>query len=424
MEAIPITGCDLLIIGAGAAGLTAAIFAGETAAGAGRSIVVLEGARKPGSKILISGGGRCNVTNAELSAKDYSGGSAAIIRNVLRAFDQTHTVAWMRSLGADLRLEQDGKYFPVTGKAGTVLDALLRRVRELEITIQTNRRAADLRFGEGGFRIYSAREQLLAAAPRVILCTGGMALPESGTDGAGYEWLKRLGHSIVPTTPALAPLALGKGIGPAGRFREFSGLTMDVRLSLHSEQGGLLAERTGSLVFTHFGVSGPAAMDISRHVARYRLDHPGGSPRVSLGHPSFRAPEAADTWLVRQSRQNPKRAVHTVLSALYPERFARALAETYGCIGSLTRPQRRALAESLSRLPVDVTGDLGYGHAEATAGGADLGEIRWRTMESRIIPGLYLCGEILDADGRVGGYNLQWAWATGCIAGKAAAMSL
>ncbi|MGI8905753.1 MAG: NAD(P)/FAD-dependent oxidoreductase [Candidatus Sumerlaeaceae bacterium] len=500
-NSVPAT-ADIAIIGASAAGLAAAIFAAETASTVGIKlrIIALEGAHKPGAKILISGGGRCNVTNEQITSQDYDGGSQPTIRNVLRAFDEQRTIEWMRSLGVELKLEPNGKYFPTNNKARTVLDGLLERVRQLGIQLRTSTRVTGIRPLHPGvpsqkfiailqeaFELgrhakpvnelmghhtsvpnqkflsgLRAEDELSSAhrteyeltvdqtsasaessveaeplfeisiqnsspiyARRVIMATGGMALPKSGSDGAGLNWMRQLGHTIVPTTPALAPLLLSEEApGPGAKFAEFAGITLPLRLILVNDTGKHLARRTGSVVFTHFGISGPAALDISRHIARHTLQNPGPA-RVLLGHPDLPTSEAADEWLQQHIKTSPRRSVANAISAIYPERIASALASGLGeKLNDLTRAERLELARRLAALPLTVIGNRGYSFAETTAGGVNLGEIDARTMQSRRIPAMYLCGEILDVDGRIGGFNFQWAWSTGYLAGRAAVESL
>lgn len=415
---------DILIVGAGAAGLSAAYFAGR-AAPAGRRILLLDGVKAPGAKILVAGGGRCNVTHDHVTPEDYCGGPRTTIRNVLRAFDETRTMDWMRELGVPLKVEPTGKLFPVTDQARTVLDALLRGIAAGGARLWTEARVTALEPPEnadGDFSVtVRGREEPLRAR-RVIMATGGRALPKSGSDGAGLEFMRALGHTIVPTTPALSPLILRQGPDPAGRFAELSGLTLDVRLTLWSPEGKLLAEEVGSMVYTHFGVSGPAPLNISRHWLRARLERPDAPARLCIGHPALRTVDEADAWLLDQARRRPRALVPTVLMELYPERLARLLADGIeGDLAHLPRERRREVATRLSLMPLDVTGDRGYSFAEATAGGVDLREVDPRTMASRVVPGLYLCGEVLDVDGRIGGFNFQWAWASGYLAGRAAA---
>lgn len=417
------TDCDLLIVGAGAAGLAAAIFAGEAARGTQLRILLVDGAQKPGAKILVSGGGRCNVTNDIVTPDDFSGGPRPIVRNVLRAFDEKRTLAWMTDLGVTLKLEPTGKYFPTSDSARTVLDALFRRVRELCIDVQPATRITRIHPLDGAFEVtVQDREPIHARA--VIVATGGLSLPKSGSDGHGLRLLTEMGHALVPTTPALVPLLLGSCDGPAAGFADWSGLTIEATLALRDPNGKALATRDGSLLFTHFGLSGPAALDLSRHLLRARLDHPGDVYTVSLGHPQFTRADQADAWLRAQAAENPKRLAANTLAGILPERLARAIAANLGPMAQITREQRTALARLLTAMPLNVTGDRGYTFAETTAGGIDLREIDHATMRSRRVKGLFLCGELLDVDGRIGGFNFQWAWASGYLAGRAAVASL
>ncbi|MBI5868584.1 MAG: aminoacetone oxidase family FAD-binding enzyme [candidate division Zixibacteria bacterium] len=412
---------DIAIVGAGAAGMAAAIAAGEAASGSRLRIVIIEGARKPGAKILVSGGGRCNVTNQVVSPKDFWGGPRPTIRKVLGAFDVHHTIEWFRQLGVRLKLEPDGKYFPVTDNAQTVLDARLERVATLGIQLLPSTRVTRLTPRSDHFEIGLSQGSPISAR-RVIIATGGLALPKSGSDGAGMSMLQRLGHTVVPTTPALAPLILGKSPDLGGRFSEFSGASMEVRLRLRRNRR-VIAELTGALLFTHFGVSGPVAMNLSRHWLRARLADERAALQVTMGSPALSSTEAADHWLIQQAAKHPRQHLATILATLFPDRFAKALAAELGdarTLAHLTREERLRLAGMLSDLPLPVTGTRDYSHAEATAGGVDLHEIDPRRMQSRKIPGLYLCGEILDVDGRIGGFNFQWAWSSGHVAGWAA----
>ncbi len=434
---------DIAIVGAGAAGLTAAIFAGGAARARGflPRLLLLDGARRPGAKILVSGGGRCNVTNARVTPEDYAGGPRPIIRGVLKSFGVEAVLEWMRELGVELALEPGGKYFPATNCAKTVLEALLGAAARAGAELRPGLRVEAIRPAPPeGFDLElratphapgggGATECETLRARRVILATGGLSLPKSGSDGAGIELARRLGHSILPTTPALVPLLLGAppGGGSGGSLAEFSGLTFEARLRVLAADGRRLAETTGPLLFTHFGVSGPAALDISRHWLRARLESPGAPPTLALGHPRFAAPEEADAWLRGEAARHPRRAIATALAELWPERFARAIARGAGAEGAFAefpRARRLELARRLAALPLDVTGDRGYAFAETTAGGVDLREIEPRRMKSRIQKHLYLCGEMLDVDGRIGGFNFHWAWASGRLAGLAAAASL
>ncbi len=426
MEDFPIatSRVDIAIIGAGAAGLAAAIFAGESARNAPLSIILLDGARKPGAKILVSGGGRCNVTNEAVRPEDYWGGSRAVVKRVLKSFDEKAAVRWMRSLGVMLKTEETGKLFPVSDSARTVLGALINQVRDLGIPFDYPARVSRIEPLDQGFRIDFTEGRESIHSRRVIVATGGLSLPKSGSDGWGISEMSRLGHTIVPTTPALSPLVLEASGEPGGQFAELTGLTIDGSLTLREPSGRTVASIRGSLLFTHFGLSGPAALDFSRHWLRWTVEHEGSDPIVHLGLTRFATVEAADEWLVKQAAHSPRKQVVNVLSDELPSRIARLICPESVTFANLSRADRRRLAQSMAAMPIRIVRDRGYSFAETTAGGVDLSEVDPGTFESRKVPGLHLIGEMLDVDGRIGGFNFQWAWATGFLAGRAAAKAL
>ena len=429
---MPAFKADIVVVGAGAAGLTAAIVAAQQVVPHGHRVLLLESARKPGAKILVSGGGRCNVTNAAVTPDGFCGGPRNIIRKVLSAFDAGRTRAWFAGMGVPLKLEPSGKYFPSSDSARTVLDALLTSAQRAGAELKAGMRVTTVTPTASGFTLHATdteKQRSTIHARRLIVATGGLALPKSGSDGALMQQIGRLGHSIIPTTPALAPLMLRAGKTTSGRYAEFRGITIDVRLRSHrgTQPGKPTAEETGSLVFTHFGVSGPAPMNLSRHWLRARLDHPDTDWHVTLGLPQFESTRDAETWILEHARQHPRRHVSSMLGTILPDRIADALTEDCGGdsqLSELSRDTRQRLASLLTAMPLDVTGTRGYAHAEATAGGINLREIDARTMASRVAKGLHLCGEILDVDGRIGGFNFQWAWSSGYVAGHGAAHSL
>ncbi len=416
---------DIAIVGAGASGLTAAIWAGHFTHRHGKRVAVFEGARRPGAKILVSGGGRCNVTNAHVTPADYHASSPAVVRNVLRAFDVAQTLQWFRSLGVELALEEDGKYFPRTQKASTVLEALLREVQRRGCSLVTGARVHAIDPLSEGFVLRIGADRDSVFARRVILATGGLALPRSGSDGQGLEWLRALGHTIIDPVPALVPLRLKAQETPAGRFAELAGASVRVRLRYHSRSEDRDVETVGPLLWTHFGVSGPAVLDISRFVAR-DLRTFGPPAIINLALEPFASLADAMRWLLEARSRFPARTVANAIRELVPARLADLLAGPLQekRMGHLTREDMQSLSLALAELPLEVIGDRGFSFAEVTAGGVDLREVNWRTMESRLVPGLHLCGELLDVDGRLGGFNFQWAWSSGYVAGRAAATAV
>lgn len=398
----------LVVVGTGAAGLMASIIAARN----GAKVIALDGAAKPGAKILVAGGGRCNVTHESVSAEDYAGSSRNAIRKVLRGFDVPQTVEFFEELGVTLKREETGKLFPVTDKAKTVLDALLNAANDAGVELRYPCRVESLQKTESGFIVGGTWGTL--KADRVILATGGRSLPKSGSDGGGYRLAQGLGHTITEYIfPALVPLTL-----PSDHFLcALSGISVNGTLTV--QDGSKKPIRfTNSILFTHFGLSGPGALDISR----YYIDARRNNPTVYLSLNFF--PEHNAESLDAELTKIGKTTLQKWLMIALPERLARALCEQAKVNGnttgdSLPRDRRRALASLLTALPLPITGDRGYNYAEVTAGGVPLSEIHLDTMESRICPGLYLCGEICDVDGRIGGFNFQWAWASGWLAGSA-----
>lgn len=421
---------DIAIVGGGAAGLTAAIFAAEAAQarpnGVAPRLVVLDGAKSIGAKILVSGGGRCNVTHEVVRSEDFHG-SQPVIRNILAGFPEQATCRWLASLGVELKREDTGKLFPVTDKARTVLDALLRRCQELGVVLLPQHRVMDIQFTHGEsvsttprFVIEHSRGRLLAR--RVIMATGGRSLPKTGSDGIGWEIIGRLGHTVTGTSPALVPLILDSSMFHA----ELSGLSQIVELK--TVVGGKAADRrTGSLLWTHFGISGPVVMDSSRFWTIASAS--GTSVDVICNFCPGEDFTQVDEWILKRAADKPNLSLGKSLSHRFAERFATALCRWSGVdplrpIAQLSQGQRRKLVHGLIGFRLPVRCDRGWNYAEVTAGGVPLSEIDFRSMASRKVSGLYVIGEMLDCDGRIGGFNFQWSWSTGYAAGRAAGAGL
>lgn len=399
---------DVTIVGAGAAGLMAAIWAGRT--DPHRVIQLLDGARKPGAKILASGGGRCNVTHDLVDENAYSGSSRHAVKKVLRRFNVPQTVAFFHGLGVDLKREETGKLFPATGSARTVLDVLLGAARAAGVTVRHPCRVETVERHENYFLLTGDWGDLEAKS--LILATGGRSLPESGSDGHGYRIARSLGHTISRAFPALVPLTL-----PRGHFIcSLSGLTLPAALDLRSAAGKKLQSFTDSLLCTHFGLSGPLTLDMSRHYIAAQCEDSRSMLYLNW------LPETTTESLVSGLLGLGRRSVGRYLVDLLPERLANCLCSQAG-IGPATpgdqlpRDARKVLAAMVTALPLPITGNRGFTYAEVTAGGVPLSELHLETMESRICPGLHFAGEICDVDGRIGGYNFQWAWASGYVAG-------
>jgi predicted Rossmann fold flavoprotein len=402
------TAVDVAVIGAGAAGLMAAIFAAR----AGARAILLDGAPRIGAKILISGGGRCNITHDVVTAADFNGNRNAIAR-VLRTFDVEATIAFFAELGVPLKREEGGKLFPVSNRARDVIDALLSAARAAGVNVMIGEKVRKIT-AAGDERAFLINDHLTARS--VVLATGGRSVPKTGSDGSGYELARILGHTVTDLFPALVPLLLESGHW----LTRLSGSSVDAELLVKGPGGRILHRAGGSMLFTHFGLSGPVVLDISRHWISESSAAPNTvSLRANLlPGETF---ESLDVTLIAEARRNPMMTIAGVLRRRgIPDRLAAALSPNTTPLVRVTREERQTVVRSVVDLPLPVTRDRGFEYAEVTAGGVPLSEVDVRTMASRICPGLFLCGEILDVDGKIGGYNFQWAWASGKLAGAAA----
>ncbi|MGE5602309.1 MAG: NAD(P)/FAD-dependent oxidoreductase [Nitrososphaerales archaeon] len=400
----------VVVVGAGAAGLMAAIWA----AGQKRAVVLLESTDKPGQKILISGGGRCNVLPSQASESDFhTDGSINTLRKILAAWPLIDICRFFEKyLDVPLALEKEtGKVFPASNQARTVLDALMGAARNRGVDLRSRAKVTGLeRSGDAWSVKLEAGEPLRAS--RVVLATGGLSVPSTGSDGAGLRMAQALGHLIIPTYPALTPLTTSNEA-----HKGLAGVSVTATASTPRPDGrGMLVQR-GGFLFTHRGYSGPAVLNIS-HVPVRSTFVGGPRPPVFVSWGDLKA-EQWDAAL-RQGRGGAAGLLRKHL----PERLAAQLLTERGLLEAdlarLRREDRARLVEALTHYALPWSGHEGYRVAEVTGGGVGLDQVNPATLESRVAPGLYLCGEMLDAFGPIGGYNFLWAWVTGKIAGLAA----
>lgn len=399
---------DVVVVGGGAAGLMAAI----QAAGRGRDTILLEKNARLGLKILISGGGRCNLTTTkrgrDLEA-EYGLRRGRWLRHALRSFTPVDLVALIEGAGVPLREEDLDKVFPASGRAADVLEALLGIAGRAGVTIVRDTPMADVESDGEGYVVHTARGSIRTHG--VVLATGGLSYPKTGSTGDGYRVAQSFGHGMVPTVPHLAPLAI-----EAPWVRDLAGIVLnDATIAVTSRGGEVLCKRQRPILFTHKGLSGPAPMDLSGFV-----EEVGGGCEVVLDFAPRAKREELERELVEQARTNGRRTTVNALSRDLPERLRRALVELAsadGPVAELRRDRRQRLLTFLKECRIPVDRSLGLGHAEVTRGGIPLEEVDARTMESKLAPGLFLCGEILDVDGPIGGFNFQAAFATARLAG-------
>lgn len=399
----------VVVIGAGAAGTMAAIFA----AARGAATLLLERTSEGGRKILISGGGRCNILPARVDESRFVTDSPPhTLRHILRSWPLAEQIAFFEN---DLQLpliEEGAKLFPKSQRAREVRDSLLALAERVGVTLLMRTLVTGFTPSANGWQVQrQAAEPLEADA--VVVATGGLSVPATGSDGRGLQIAEKLGHTINRTYAALTPITAN----PAP-FAKLAGISLPVTISARADH--LNASATGGFLFTHTGYSGPAVLDVS-HVAVRSRETGGTRARVNVQWTSLK-----DSDWERELRPRGSRTVLGAVSAALPSRLADALVEMAGIdpertLSQLSRVERLHLIDMLVRGPLPWTGDEGYKKAEVTGGGISLSEIDPKTLESRKHKGLFLCGEMLDAFGPIGGYNFLWAWATGRAAGIGAA---
>ena len=432
----------MAVLGAGAAGLVAATRAAEC----GARVLVVEKNRRPGVKILISGGTRCNITNARglrrlevvsgpidpsydraqsrgvRAVQQAFGDNGAFLGPSLRRFDVDATVQMFEDAGVATKIEGNGKIFPLSDRATDVLAALVSRLERSGASLRCHspvlevERTANESGGDFFFKVRLPDSTLTST--RVIVGVGGASYPGCGTIGDGYAIAQRFGHTIVDPRPALVPLRVAADWVPT-----LKGLSLqDVIASVHSCGNKRLQERREAVLFAHFGLSGPAILDVSRAVAR-RGDPESLILQLDLV-PSLSRDEL-DRGLQTVCRRG-RRALVTLLPAELPRRLSECVLSVAAIPENrmgpdLSREERQRLLTALKELSLPILGTLGFEKAEVTSGGVALGEVDPKTLESRLVPGLHFAGEVLDLDGLIGGYNFQAAWSTGWLAGEMAA---
>lgn len=404
----------VIVVGAGAAGLMAAI----TAAKNGAAVTLLEGMDRPGKKLLLTGNGRCNLTNMEETLPDaYYGTGASLAASVIRRFDASGVRGFFAGLGL-LTQEKNGYVYPYTAQAASVLEVLLTEVRRQGIKLKLGEKIEAVSKTRDGWAARTATWSYEADA--VILGCGSQALPSTGSDGSGYLLAKGLGHSIVPAAPALAPL-----ICEAPFLSSLSGVRCRARAALYKkdrEGAVLLKEESGELQWTKYGVSGIVIFQLSRFVSAAR---PGEQLWLCLDLlPEFEA-EMLTELLCRRAEELKEERVTLLLAGALGEKLIPVVLKRAGTApgarcGMLKREQIRRIVDTAKKFELKVKGTKSFDVCQVCSGGVDCREVSDQ-LESLKQKGIYFAGEILDVDGPCGGYNLQWAWSSGYVAGMAAA---
>ncbi len=413
---------DIIVIGGGSAGLMASVAASEN----GARVLLVDKGNKLGRKLGISGGGRCNVTNAKEIDEliKYIPGNGRFLYSALANFSNLDIMRFFEDMGIALKEEDNGRMFPVSDKAKTVVDALVSRVRAQGVEIRVNSPVAEVLYEDGavaGVRLRSG-ERLRSKA--VIIAVGGKSVPQTGSEGDGYPWAEQAGHTITELYPTEVPLTSPEAFIQS---KELQGLSLrDVTLTVWNPKGKKLIMHEGDMLFTHFGISGPAALRCSQYVVKALKKFPVTSVQLTIDLLPDRSTDDVYRETLQLAEQESRKAVKNVLKGYVPERLIPLLLQKSGISGDITydhipKQQWMELARLIKAFPVAIHGTLSIKEAFVTGGGVNLKEIHPQTMESKMMPGLYFCGEVLDIHGYTGGYNITAAFTTGHAAGRSAA---
>ncbi len=387
---------DVLVIGGGAAGLMCALTAGQR----GLKVLVVEHANRVGKKILMSGGGRCNFTNTGTTPANYLSANPHYCKSALARYTPADFIAMVEKHRIAFHEKELGQLF-CDDSSKQIVKMLVDECESAGVRIETGCSVEGVQHAEPGFRVRTTRGVL--SAPSLVVACGGLSIPSMGASGFGYELARQFGHTVLPTRAGLVPLTLsGKH---QERLHDLSGVALRVEASCKG------TSFRNSMLITHRGVSGPAILQISSYW------QPGDDLRLDL------FPEGNAFALLREQQgERPAAELKTVLSEMLPKRFAQRLCELglqNRPMKQFNEPQLREIASQLQHWPLVASGTEGYRTAEVTLGGVDTDELSSSTMQSKKVPGLYFIGEVVDVTGWLGGYNFQWAWASGHAAGNA-----
>lgn len=406
----------IIIIGGGAAGMLAAIIARRQ----GARVTILERNPRVGKKILATGNGRCNYTNVNADINCYHGHNREFAHSPLAQFTVEETIDFFEELGIAHKVEELGKVFPMSDQASSVLDVLRYELEKLNVTIVCDAPVKTINFSKKNF-VLELKNGIIYQAHKVIIATGGKAMPASGSDGSGYDLALQLGHSLTPIFPGLVQLKLEGSF-----FKQIQGVKfVGTAEILHKNQS--LAQDRGDILFANYGVSGPPILQISRQASQLITD--GKEPTLKIAIIDTMTKEELSSLLEIRFAQRPEKTLDFSLVGLINKRLIPVMLKEAD-LGNLKRPvaslnhkEKERIAHILTDWRFPVRGTRSWPSAQVTCGGINTDEVNPSTMESKLVPGLYFAGEILDIDGLCGGFNLQWAWSSGYVAGKNGALA-
>lgn len=404
----------IAVVGGGAAGLTAAMAARYN----GAEVTVLERKDRVGKKILATGNGRCNLSNTDLNITHYHGSNPKFAFGALSRFDFYKTMELFERLGIAWKVEEGGKVFPVSDQASSILDVMRHELEVLGVETRCEAKVSEITGRSGAFILRLGNGDTVKA-DRVIIATGGKAAPNLGSNGSGYKLAEQMGHSIVEPFPALVQLKL-----KAGFLKQVSGVKFEGKAEVLAG-GKSRAQAGGEILFTNYGISGPPILTLSRTAGEYLGK--GEKVFIKVVLIGYLSREELEQFLINRLQQQAHKTVMFSFVGFINKRLIPVILKEAGITdinkqaAQVTAEERDAILEVLQNWQFEVTGTNSWPAAQVTAGGVDVKDVNPKTMESKLVPGLYFAGEILDIDGDCGGYNLQWAWSSGYVAGESAA---
>lgn len=417
------TDFDVIVIGGGPSGLMAAISAAEE----GASVLLMDKGKKLGKKLAISGGGRCNVTNRmpEDELIRHLPGNGKFLYSAFSMFNNESIIQYFEKLGIKVKEEDKGRMFPVSDSAKTVVDALLKELHRLQVVMWTETKVATIKFEPEDVHHVTLTNGDVLHAPSVIIATGGKSVPHTGSTGDGYPWAEEAGHTITDLYPTEVPLTSEETFI---KNRSLQGISLsDIAMTCYSPKQKAIKTHRWDMIFTHFGLSGPAALRLSQYIVKAKKKYQAEYIIVTIDVFPDNTEQEVEELLLSAAKQGPNKAVRNVWKQLVPERYLLFLLEQSAIDTDLTYHQlpKKLISQftkNLKTFPIKVTGTLPIEKAFITGGGVSLKEVHPKTLTSKKVAGLYFCGEVLDIHGYTGGYNITAAFVTGNRAGENAAL--
>ncbi|MBS4191695.1 NAD(P)/FAD-dependent oxidoreductase [Bacillus sp. FJAT-49705] len=415
---------DVIVIGGGPSGLMAAIGAAEQKA----KVLLIDKGDKLGRKLAISGGGRCNVTN-RLPIDEiikHIPGNGRFLYSAFSLFSNEDIIKFFENLGIELKEEDHGRMFPVTDKAQSVVDALLSRLRDLKVDVKINSPIQDVHYSNESIQSVELRSGEIYETSSVVIAVGGKSVPHTGSTGDGYAWAKKAGHTITELFPTEVPITSAE---PFIKEKSLQGLSLrSIALSVLNPKGKALITHKMDMIFTHFGISGPAVLRCSQFVVKAMKKWDIKEVMMSIDALPEKKEEPLYQEILNEIKNEPKKSIKNLLKGFLPERYLLFLLEQSGIDplspgANISNEKIRAFVKNCKGFQFTVNGTLPLEKAFVTGGGVSVKEIDPKTMASKLMEGLFFCGEILDIHGYTGGYNITSALVTGRIAGMNAALT-